>query len=241
MQNLLIVEDNLIQSHFLANSICKNIPNIRLYNIVSTGIEAIEIIKREKVDIIILDLKLPDMNGIDIIKYIEQNNIVKYISSIIIITGEISLLSKIIGNKYVYSYCSKTNTTDSAINLIRDLADEKQKEYSKDSIKTRIKEELEKIRFDFSYLGTKYLFECINECYYKNDIYDINLNRDIYPIISKKYHKTINSIKVSIFQANYIMYYENDINALCDYFGYTIIDKPKTKEIISTILQKLKK
>lgn len=69
MQNLLIVEDNLIQSHFLVNSICKNIPNIRLYNIVSTGIEAIEIIKREKVDIIILDLKLPDMNGIDIIKY----------------------------------------------------------------------------------------------------------------------------------------------------------------------------
>lgn len=124
MQNLLIVEDNLIQSHFLVNSICKNIPNIRLYNIVSTGIEAIEIIKREKVDIIILDLKLPDMNGIDIIKYIEQNNIVKYISSIIIITGEISLLAKIIGNKYVYSYCSKTNTTDSAINLIRDLADE---------------------------------------------------------------------------------------------------------------------
>ena len=31
MQNLLIIEDNLIYSHFLVNSICKELNNIRLY------------------------------------------------------------------------------------------------------------------------------------------------------------------------------------------------------------------
>ena len=58
MNNLLIVEDSLIQSHFLINSICREFQNVKLYGVVTTGIEAIDIIKEEKVDLIILDLKL---------------------------------------------------------------------------------------------------------------------------------------------------------------------------------------
>ena len=42
MQNLLIIEDNLIYSHFLVNSICKELNNIRLYSIVDTGKKALE-------------------------------------------------------------------------------------------------------------------------------------------------------------------------------------------------------
>ena len=75
MENLLIIENNLIQAYSLINNICKKIPTIRLYGIVSTCIEAIDIIKKEKVDIIILDLHLPDMNGINIINFISDNNI----------------------------------------------------------------------------------------------------------------------------------------------------------------------
>ena len=41
MQNLLIIEDNLIYSHFLVNSICKELNNIRLYSIVDTGKKAL--------------------------------------------------------------------------------------------------------------------------------------------------------------------------------------------------------
>lgn len=48
MQNLLIIEDNLIYSHFLVNSICKELNNIRLYSIVDTGKKALEIIKKRK-------------------------------------------------------------------------------------------------------------------------------------------------------------------------------------------------
>lgn len=48
MQNLLIIEDNLIYSHFLVNSICKELNNIRLYSIVDTGKKALEILKKKK-------------------------------------------------------------------------------------------------------------------------------------------------------------------------------------------------
>lgn len=92
MENLLIIEDDIIQSHFMVNYICKEIPNIRLYNIATTGKEALNIINEKKVDIIILDLNLPDMTGIDILNYIDANNIQNFTSSIIIVTGEMELL-----------------------------------------------------------------------------------------------------------------------------------------------------
>lgn len=76
MQKLLVIEDNLIQAYFLTNTICKEVPDVKLYHIALTGKEAINIIKEEIVDIIIMDLKLPDMTGIDILNYISENNIV---------------------------------------------------------------------------------------------------------------------------------------------------------------------
>lgn len=185
MLNLLIIEDNLIESHFLVNSICKKVPNIRLYSVVSTGIEAIDILKEKEVDIIILDLKLPDMEGKDVIDFISKNNIIKYKSSVIAITEDIQLLTKIIGNEYIFTYCSKTNDINFIIEKINDLLNIKEKKNQTNIIKEQIKIELENLNFDFSYIGTKYIYECIYQCYCKRIIYDVNLNKEIYPIISK--------------------------------------------------------
>lgn len=55
-----------------------------------------------------------------------------------------------------------------------------------------------------------------------------------------KYNKSINSI-TSISQTTSIMYYEIDENYLSDYFGYKIINKPKPKDIMITVLQKILK
>ena len=240
MQNLLIVEDDLIQSHLLANFICREVQYIRLYNIASTGKDAINIIKEEKVDIILLDLKLPDMTGIDIINYIEEHNITKYKSSIIIVTGEMDLLKQIIGNNYVYNYSSKVNGFDSIINSIKKLVNENQHHIEMNLINEQIKLELQKLNFDFSYIGTKYLYECICECFYKDNIYNINFKKEIYPIISQKYNKTINSVKTSICQSTSIMYCNTDEKLLSNYLGYNIINKPKPKDVIITVLEKLK-
>lgn len=239
MQKLLIIEDNLIQAHFLTNTICKEIPDIKLYNIALTGIEAINIIKEESVDIIILDMKLPDMTGVDIINFISKNNIAKYLSSILVLTGEMELLSQIIGNQYIFDYCSKINGMDLIVHKIKELLEEKKKCSRITSIKEQIKTELENLKYNFSYAGTKYLYECICECYARKKLYDFNLNKDIYPIISHKYHKTISSIKANIFQATSLMYCEIEEDILEEYFGYNIKSKPKTKDIITMILLKL--
>lgn len=240
MENLLIIEDDIVQSHFMANYICKEISNIRLYNIATTGKETLNIIKDKKINIIILDLNLPDMTGIDILNYIDKENIQGLDASIIIVTGEMELLRQVKNNKYIYTYYSKVNGYETIINDIKNIVDEKQKTQKSDLITEQIKNELQKLKFNFSYIGTKYLYDCIKECYDREDIYNINLKSDIYPILAKKYNKTINSIKSCIFKSIVIMYCESSEQNLSDYFGYKIITKPKMKDIIFGVIQKIK-
>ena len=129
---------------------------------------------------------------------------------------------------------------DFLLTEIKNLVKEKQNQKSIETIEYKIKNELKKLKLNFSYVGTKYLYECICECYYRNIIYDINLNKDIYPIISKKYNKRIDSIKSNISKAITLMYYENEEKYLSNYFGYDILSRPKTKDIITKILFNIK-
>lgn len=186
-----------------------------------------------------IDLSSLVEDGIKLINYIKKKNIEKYNSSIIIITDDVKILKKINENKFIFNYCLKFNDIE-IINNLNNLVNENQERIPIKLVKNKIKIELEKLYFNFSYLGTKYLYECIYQCYYQKDYYNINLSKDIYPIISKRYNKSINSIKINIFQASYIMYCSNDKISLSKYFGYRIIEKPKTKDIIFIVLQKIK-
>lgn len=126
MFNLLIVEDDFVQAQHMVNSICKTLSNVRLYNIISTAKECIDILKDEpKVDIIILDLNLPDMHGNSIIEYIEKHNIKQYENSIIIYSGYIDCINKIHLNKYIFSYRFKGSGSDMLINEVKRLIENK--------------------------------------------------------------------------------------------------------------------
>ena len=79
MVNVLVVEDNFYQSKQIVNYILKRNEDIKLYALTYSGKEALEIIQEQKVDIILLDLKLKEMDGTVIIKEIENQKISKSI------------------------------------------------------------------------------------------------------------------------------------------------------------------
>ena len=93
MHKLLVIEDNIMQSKEIINYLSENNENIKLYNMSYTYKEAINIVKNQKADIILLDLKLPDGSGAEIVEYIQQNNITKYLQSIIVISSERKIFS----------------------------------------------------------------------------------------------------------------------------------------------------
>lgn len=78
-----------------------------------------------------------------------------------------------------------------------------------------------------------------NDTFYRCKDFDINLNTDIYPILSKKYNKSINNIKSNIYYSTNMMYYDTEANKLGKSIGLNIDFKPKLRDIMILILQKI--
>lgn len=84
MIKVLIVEDNLVYIKKILNSIINKIDIIHIKHIATNIKEALEIIYNNEIDLIILDLKLPDGNGLDLLKKIKSLNNIKKINIIIL-------------------------------------------------------------------------------------------------------------------------------------------------------------
>ena len=70
---LLIVEDDNFTRYTLEHEF-KSMPNINLLGSVKNGKEAVDFVKTQEPDIILMDIDMPVMNGIDATKHIKQYN-----------------------------------------------------------------------------------------------------------------------------------------------------------------------
>ena len=100
-------------------------------------------------------------------------------------------------------------------------------------------EELKFLGYNPAYYGTKYLVECIYYIYKNYGIYDENSIAEVYPIIAKKYNKTINNIKCNITRATSMMFCECEEEKLKEYLGMCTLPKTGSRVIIQTIINKL--
>lgn len=71
---VLIVEDNIVLADTMKEEISHNTSNLEVF-VCNNGEEALYDIERSIYDIIILDIMLPDLNGIDILKNIRKQGI----------------------------------------------------------------------------------------------------------------------------------------------------------------------
>ncbi len=238
MLNMLIIDDNLNCAKILVSSILKENSNIRLLDIAVNGEEAIKIVSNNKVDIILLDLKMPKMNGNEFLQWMSKKNLVKD-NSIIVITGEDKMLQKIIKNPLVYSYSLKPIKQQYILKKVSDLTDKIIAQDIDTKLDNHILKELKYLGYNLSHCGTKYLLECIKIDYIKYSGEAENINKQIYPIISKKYNKSSFTIKNNIIKATNYMYAECEENKLLEYFKYVENQKPTPKMIIKTIIRKI--
>ena len=155
MVNVLIADDNLFYARNLMNFINKENSNIN-------GEETIlKLNQEENIDVILLDLKMPKLSGIEVLDMLAEEKKEKYKKSCIVISGEIDMISQIIQNEFVYSYILKTSDFTKIVNQINWLIEQKEAiKYDKYISKT-IYEELCLLNFNFSHIGTKYLADTI--------------------------------------------------------------------------------
>lgn len=241
MLNMLAVEDNIIFAKTLINKVVQSNQQLRLCMIATDGEEAMNILGKEKIDIILLDLNLPKYSGIEILDFLQKNKRDEYIQSIIVVSGEMNMLEKIIGNPFVYSYIDKTQILDKVVKQVNEISKEKEFLSKKNNSKIieKIDRELVNIGYNIKYLGTSYLADCIYLLYNSTNKRNIKLERDIYPIIAKNNNTTTNTIKCDIIRATKQVENIIDKQEIIKYFGYYIDKKIKPKLVISTILRKL--
>ena len=72
MESILIVDDDLNLCTVLKEELEEVGYNS---NFVNSGFEAMDFLKNNQVDLVLLDLKMPAMDGFDVLKEIEQNQI----------------------------------------------------------------------------------------------------------------------------------------------------------------------
>ena len=73
MIKVLIVEDNRLMAEINRKHI-ERVEGFLFCGIATTGAEALEILKKQEIDLVLLDIFLPDMNGLDILAEIRKQN-----------------------------------------------------------------------------------------------------------------------------------------------------------------------
>ncbi len=70
--NLLLVDDHTLVTDGL-KALLGNDANFEIKGVAQNGKEAIDMLKALKVDIVLMDVDMPEMNGIDAVKFIKKN------------------------------------------------------------------------------------------------------------------------------------------------------------------------
>ena len=73
MHNVVIVDDEMIVSRGLSEKIDWGQLECSIVGIGSNGMEGKELVDRHRPDIVITDIKMPGMNGLDLAQYVKEN------------------------------------------------------------------------------------------------------------------------------------------------------------------------
>ena len=116
---ILIADDSLVIQGRLVKMVSQ-IHNAKVVGLANDGVEAITSIQKLKPDLVILDLRMPKVNGFDVIRNIKKNNLS---TTVLVLTSFATIphreLCKQLGVKYFFD---KTTEFEQAIEVIERLA-----------------------------------------------------------------------------------------------------------------------
>lgn len=201
MIKTLRIDDNLQYSKNILNNILSRFKDIQVLYIASTYQEGIDIILKNQVDLIFLDLKLPDYNGFKIIEDLKYVDCLKK-PRIIIVSGDSELLEQAIKSNNVCEIIRKIDDYESIYEKIGNIVNDIRYEINHKKVEESIFMEILDLGYKLKYKGTQYIIEAIKYIYVSNnfDLLD-NLEQNVYKFISLKYKKSINNIKTNIIKA----------------------------------------
>ena len=254
--NLLVCDSDTSIKDEVENRI-NSLESINLISFVSDGNKALDIIEREKVDLLVVDVVLAGIDGFELIRRIRSNPNVS-IKRIIVTSGMVNDSIFAFTNNYnIDLMIMKPYNLDSLLMKLEYLAsydtsskyqkivDPTSKE-SEELLKTRLMNDITSILHDVGIpahiKGYNYLRTAIEEAFYAKSISG-RITKELYPNIARKYLSTSSRVERAIRHAIEVAWGRGNIDAIDALFGYTINAykaKPTNSEFISMIADKLK-
>ncbi len=235
MVNLLLICDELGSIQNLINKIIMTNNQLRLFNISSSIENSLRLIKENSnIDIIMTYLSKDDT--FNFLNNLEKEDICKFQNSVIVITKEQFDLH--VKDEICINSIALKDDFNSVIEKIDNLIKLKEENRRFSNYKMLVITYLSQLGYNFSHLGTIYLLDILM-ILLKNKIKKCpKLEKEIYPIIAKKYSTTVHNVKCTITLATkYMNLYRKDCemtrksNILCD-------DYITTKNVINGFLIK---
>ncbi|SKC66184.1 response regulator transcription factor [Maledivibacter halophilus] len=198
MYSIMIVDDEPIIRKGIANFIQWDSMNCKVTCEATNGLEAKELIETDKPDIIISDIKMPGMDGIDLSKYIHEN--FPHIK-VIILTGysdfeyaQSAIRYNVVD--FVLKPSSNNKITQAIETAIKIISEERLKSQKLESMKDKLNENL-------SLLQEKFLYDFINGLHQnqttiQNTIKDLNISLKTYHVLYFKFTTNTDSELIDI-------------------------------------------
>ncbi len=243
---LLIIDDNeslikLIKQYF------NDSMDIEVVLDAKDGLEGIDIIhrKQEKFDMIILDLVMPNKDGIEVLKYLQENKIEK---KVIVLTSYNSqeMIRKVseLGADYFILKPFELKTLEEKIKEISNNYEKRGENLDlyNNNLQISITKTLHELGVPSHIKGYQYIREGISLIYNNPNIVG-GITKELYPEIAKKYHSTTSRVERAIRHAIEVSWNRANWDFMEDVFGYSVdIDKakPTNSEFIVTIADKLR-
>lgn len=119
MLNVLIAEDNVPISVRLSNTI--NTKDVRCVGILNEGTKVYQRVKELNPDILILDLKMPGKNGLEILQEIDEDTTIK--TKVFIYSGEVKYLEKARDFRCVARFFSKITPAEEISRQLQEISE----------------------------------------------------------------------------------------------------------------------
>lgn len=213
MIKALIVEDNLVFVKSILNTTINRINNIHITHIATNVKEALKILNDNCFDLIFLDLKLPDGNGLDIIRKIKYSSNIKQ-PDVIVLSAYKDLIPYNFEDYHIISIIGKLEKDEIIYEKLLQSVNQIDFSNLENNIKELVVSRLTKIGYNWKYQGTLYILESIMYIYQHNNI-DLldNIEQNVYKPISCIHKKSLNNIKTSIIKSTNAIK-NNDINLI---------------------------
>lgn len=253
MTRIIIADDNKELLNMISEFL-KMQPNMEIAGTFSGGKELLNYLEDNTADILLLDVFMPDLDGVNALNEIKNNSKYNRPNKIVIITAfnteSIMTKTSSLGADYFIVKPIDLNNLHKTLNqLINENSNkgftynlkEKDKSTSID-LDTEITEILHEIGVPAHIKGYLYLREAITMVYNNVDILGA-ITKYLYPTVAKKYKTTSSRVERAIRHSIEVAWNRGNVDAISQIFAYTISynkSKPTNSEFIAMIADKLR-